>query len=577
MNAPTPSIVAIRAVRQYRSRDIVPYLGLRYYLANRSARRDRWPSEVASALVAQRSDHPYFRVKHFKERDDEGNVLHRELHLPGANEILAEGALLAECSKCAAFENADSVFSYELSKDNDIDGMFRPYFGGLQRRHEQIAKACRSDRNLVVVYGDVKRFYPSISPQLAEEEWSAASEDAHLKNGSIEIGHRLIDSHKAVSGSAGKGILTGPMFSHLLGNLVLRRIDQAMALRPGVSYFRYVDDVVLVGSSTAVKDAYAELRSRLNELELELHPEGSGKHLNISATEWLRGEHDFTDTREPIQWKTLAFGLKSLLIGEPNNHAMIQERLRSAGFRFPLLNYAGVTRERRFLDRMTKLIGTGWLRAKARRLDALVGDASILRDRYFRELGDLLSNVDSVSGYERKRLLPKIRYRAGRLTYLATCKQLAGLAEQLRSIPEFQFQAAVLMGVATGDVTEVVRFGANAVQSVAQALHAEGRSAIVQGPLSTNVEAQGVAVLALNGVRVTGAGQGEWDRDEFVRVARSGVTVDLMRSSDPFVREFSSLHGLGAARHADVLDSAFDEAEDSVFDTVSQQIFSASG
>lgn len=576
MTLPTPSIVAIRAVRQYRCRDVVPYLALRYYLANRSARRERWPGEVAAALVAQRSEHPYFNVKHFKERDDEGNVRHRQLHLSGANEILAEGALLAECSKHSAFENADSVFSYELAKGNDTEGMFLPYFRGLQRRHEQIAKACQDDPNQVVVYGDVRRYYPSISPKIAGEEWTAAGEAAQLASGLIDLGHCLIDSHRSVQGRDGKGILTGPMFSHLLGNLVLRRIDQAMALRPGVRYFRYVDDVVLVGSRVAVNEASVELRQRLTELELELHSEDSGKHLVVTASEWLRGEHDFADSGDPIQWKTLAFGLKCLLVGDPKQHATIQSELQRAGFRLPLLNYAGVTREQSHLRRMSTFLRDGWLRGKTRRLSELVREGEVLRDRYFRQVDALLPRVEVATGYERKRLLPKIRYCAGRLAYLARRDELAGLAERLRSVRELQFQAATLMGVATGDVTEVIRFGANAAQSVAQALHAEGRGATVQGPLSTDVEGQGIAILALNGVSTTGAGQGEWERGEFVRAARSGVTPDLMRSSDSFVREFSSLHGLGETRHADVLDSAFDEAEDSVFDTVSQQIFSAS-
>jgi len=36
------SILAIKALNQYRKRDVIPYLGLRYYLDNTSARRDRW-------------------------------------------------------------------------------------------------------------------------------------------------------------------------------------------------------------------------------------------------------------------------------------------------------------------------------------------------------------------------------------------------------------------------------------------------------------------------------------------------------------------------------------------------------
>jgi hypothetical protein len=48
-------------------------------------------------------------------------------------------------------------------------------------------------------------------------------------------------------------------------------------------------------------------------------------------------------------------------------------------------------------------------------------------------------------------------------------------------------------------------------------------------------------------------------------------------NKDPFIREFASLHGLSnRPRHSDMLDSAFDPAEELVFDAVGQLVFSAS-
>ena len=577
MTLPTPSKIAIRAVKQYRGRDVVPYLSLRYYLANCSSRRERWHSEVATRLVVERGECPYFRVEHFKERDEQGHIHHRELHLPGANEILAEGVLLAECSNYPAFENGPSVFSYDLAEGPETDGMYRPYFGGLQRQHEAIAKACKADAHSEVLYGDVKKFYPSISREVAERAWKATCDQAHINPAMTDLGLRLIECHASVERTNGRGILTGPMFSHLIGNLVLRRVDREVSLLKGISYFRYVDDVVLVGPRAAVDDGYRELDRRLREIGLELHPPGSGKHLRVSSAEWLQGEHDFSETPQPIQWKSFVLGLKCLLIREPKRHGMIRQALQDAGFRLPLPNYEGVIREQTYLQRVSELIKSRWLRGKTRTLDELVEEANILRDRYRREIDNLLSSVRYADAFYRKRTLPKIRYRAGRLAYLATHQQLAGIAEELRDIRELQFQGSILMGIALGDATEAIRFGTNATQALAQALHAEGRAASIQGPIGTGIEAQGLAVMALNGVATSGAGNDEWCRNEFVRIARDGVEPDLMRSSDPFVREFASLHGLGAPRHAQVLDTAFDEAEDSVFDTVSQQIFSASG
>jgi hypothetical protein len=37
-----PGILAVRAVNQYRRREVFAYLGLRYYLENTAARSDTW-------------------------------------------------------------------------------------------------------------------------------------------------------------------------------------------------------------------------------------------------------------------------------------------------------------------------------------------------------------------------------------------------------------------------------------------------------------------------------------------------------------------------------------------------------
>jgi hypothetical protein len=186
----------------------------------------------------------------------------------------------------------------------------------------------------------------------------------------------------------------------------------------------------------------------------------------------------------------------------------------------------------------------------------------------------MLGTLHELRGYERKRIIPKIRYRAGRLAYLASRDQLASLGEDLRMVDELRFHAATLLAIATGDVTDVIRLGANVAQAVAQPLHAEDRAATVQGPIKGDVELHGLAVLALNGVEVSGGRASEYTDDEFLRFAHSGADREHLRSKDAFIREFAALHGVDAGqRHALTLDSAFDAAEDSVFDALGQAIY----
>ena len=94
MKRQRPGILSVRAVNQYRRRDVLSYLSLRYYLANVAACSDQWAKQIATDLVLGRTDLPYIQVQHFKETDGNGKAKHRAIYLPGANEALAEAALL---------------------------------------------------------------------------------------------------------------------------------------------------------------------------------------------------------------------------------------------------------------------------------------------------------------------------------------------------------------------------------------------------------------------------------------------------------------------------------------------------
>lgn len=182
MKRERPGILAVRAVNQYRRRDVLSYLALRYYLHSDAARTDQWAQQVASSLVLTRTDLPYLHVHHFKDLSGGSKVDHRAMFLPSANEALAEAALLDECAKYPAFSNPACVFSYPLSSGQDRAGIFPHYSVGLRARHDAIARACDDFPDGVVRYIDIKRFYPSISPDLALAAWTASAEAAGLGN-----------------------------------------------------------------------------------------------------------------------------------------------------------------------------------------------------------------------------------------------------------------------------------------------------------------------------------------------------------------------------------------------------------
>lgn len=563
-----PQLLALRAANQYRTRDIIAYLGLRYYFANQCARRDRWAEEVSTHIVINRSNIPYFRSLHFKDIRPDGQVGHRDIFMPGPNESFAEAALLAECSRHAAFHSHDFVFSYRLAEGEDIQGVYKPYFSGLQVRQQQIAAACYADVGQVVHYTDIKRFYPSISGELAVSAWQRACDLAGIVSVFRELGLKILADHALVcqKGAHGNGLLTGPMFSHLIANLVLRDVDEAMSAAFPNRYFRYVDDVVLVGSAAEVKAGRAKLAVLLGELRLDLHALGAGKDFEVAASDWLEGEADFSDN-DSLGWMSFARDLKQFLVSQASSRARLAARFAEEGFRIPLPDYSVEVSDARYQDRfLDQLRRYPWLLRRVLRQatpSMLLFSAHSLRAEYIERLFHTLEAGPGVEGYARKRIIPKIRYLAGRLLYLAKPEDLPMIAERLRQYPELAMLAEILHAVGTRDITRLLRMGSNAAQSAAQTLKLTPGAISCRTEAWGAVERQGLAVLRANGISVHGPADDELNR--FALWDERGHP--LMESEDPFVAELACLHGISEQpHHPRILETAFDRGEELAFD-----------
>jgi hypothetical protein len=575
-----PELLAVRAVNQYRRRDILTYLGLRLYLANRCALRDRWAKDAAGHLVHSQSKPCYFEASHFKEHLPGQPITHREIHLPGPNEALAEAALLQECARHPqSFQSLDCVFSYRLARGDYREGVFETYFAGFRERQEAIANACRKNLNGMVLYTDIQRFYPMISAELALHTWRQACQTAGLSKDYLTLGEKILAQHQAVEAPRCAGVLTGPMFSHLIGNLVLREVDAQMAnLMPG-HYFRYVDDFVLVGEAAQLTEARARLSSLLDDLGLNLH--NGDKDFKVAAQDWLQGVDDVGENSQALNWKSFVGQLKQFLVKKPEQHSDLADAFDAAEMRIPLPDYSGTIKERGYLEKILNLGRRKWFRSKVREItvQSLIKMASELREGGKIRLRQNLDGFVDRKGYERKRRIPKLRYDAGRLLYLGRQRDLEEFSSILISIPEITLIGRVFGAVSRRDASSLLGVGTNAVQSAAQVLRLSTQPVRCQPEIWTNAERQGLAILRMNGIRLELGDNPDVPNDELNRLAawdESGVA--LMRSADPFIREMACLHGADHPRRFDsMLDSAFDNDEALAFDAISQLNQSDSG
>lgn len=72
------------------------------------------------------------------------------------------------------------------------------------------------------------------------------------------------------------GVPQGLAISNILASIYMQEVDDIMPTM-GITYYRYVDDVLMYGDYGAVLKAFESLRARLKRRGLSLHPIGSGK------------------------------------------------------------------------------------------------------------------------------------------------------------------------------------------------------------------------------------------------------------------------------------------------------------
>jgi len=139
----------------------------------------------------------------------------------------------------------------------------------------------RSPTETWVCSTDIKTFYDSVRQSRLLK---VLAKRVKCKSAIKLIGHALStptipknthrSRHKEFSPK--DGVPQGLAISNLLASIYMQDVDEAMT-KLGVSYYRYVDDVLMYGSETIVQTAFRSLRSRLTLRGLSLHPKGSSK------------------------------------------------------------------------------------------------------------------------------------------------------------------------------------------------------------------------------------------------------------------------------------------------------------
>ena len=169
------SCIALRALNEYRRISPFTYLSLRYYLLSEPTHQKRWAKEIATQILRCSEEPAYLHGRQYKQSDSKGKPEFRDVCYPCANEAIAEAALLRECARVGrVFSPRDEVFSYRLAPPDLGEGSFIRYFKYFAARQAAIGKACRERPHDIVLYVDIKSFYPSVSLSQSKRAWRSA-------------------------------------------------------------------------------------------------------------------------------------------------------------------------------------------------------------------------------------------------------------------------------------------------------------------------------------------------------------------------------------------------------------------
>ena len=551
--------IALKSINQYRKRDIIAYLSLRYYLGSKSSRTDLWANEVAVSLSLKKKSSGLLKIKHFKGYSEE-EAQFRDIFIPSPNDIIAESALISKCSEYEIFHTNSSVYSYLIN--NDDRSVFQHYTNGLRKRYNSIKSACQDKSNEEIMYLDIKSFYPSINLDLLRNLWSETCTSSKFPEKFTDLGLAFIEKYRLEQGDVKRpGLLIGPMFSHLLANLYLKNLDKTMKSITEDRYWRYVDDMVIVGKKNEIDKFSEKLKKEISTLGLEYHTEL--KTFRLQTSEWLANKNPVSNSLSK-KWPRLIGQIRRLIIFYPERINDLKKLLDQMDVRLEILDYTREVKSRSLSKNLYKWIKRHTLYKKLhpKGISILIDE---MRKDYFTLLRESLTQPVA-NELEEKTKVTKIKYLVGRLIYLSPESELKEIATVIKNLPELHIQYEIIKTILYGDVSYIVRLGTNATQAAAQVIKNKRATVTCQLDVSDNDVIVALSIFKFHGIEVIFP-DNEEIQNSFYEFA-SGETVKGLDSEDSYLQEFIALHGDEGSRHSEMLNTLFDENEKMSFDVL---------
>jgi hypothetical protein len=414
-------------------------------------------------------------VMRFKKLASNGQPEYREFLVSSPSTALSEVLVLAHLGISNQFAKCSSVYSYLWPKKPYLSPFsFEHYVNGYRRRNNDVATFLESNPDHILIVADIEKFYPNIQKQTVRARFVDAMKRSVIPNDIRDTASHLLE-HLFSLMPGDRGIPTGPELSHVIGDMALVKVDEAISARYPGAYFRYVDDIVIGVPRDEVAGAVELLRSLADAEGLTIHPDKSDQ---VLGREWLaNGPHHMHKVTEN-SFESLLFRIKVYLRRQPASKGPLAAALEKAGFSIPIERLATSSKADGFGLRVKQLLRSGWwvaLNAFSASERDIVNLAAEVRSNVHSSLIAMLDAPLPEGPTLRKWHIQKIRYLTNRAFYLLPSAELKFLIEPLGEISEFAETVALLQLLVNSDVYPILQMPGAALTAGCGVLRQTGR------------------------------------------------------------------------------------------------------
>jgi len=329
-----PQLLATRTLNAIRKLHLPTYIATRYLFDSVAGQLEStWSLQVPKRKYPLRIVPRFHLAQRFKSlNESDGTIVYRDFQVPSPATALAETVVLQEIAPSPSFGKKRNVYSYRWPIENAYPYNFEHYSRSYRQRNVDIQLCLQERKGWITLVSDIERFYPSIDQSILTKRFQLALEGANITVETKTTAMQLLDDI-LLKDSGGLGIATGPELSHVAGDLALKRVDEELTKRFSKTYFRYVDDIVLVVEADIADEALEYLVDLLRTEGLIAHPNKTEK---ISAAEWLQfGPHIHQKVKE-VSFEALVFQIKTFLLLRPEQKQQLERMLGQEGFAIPI-------------------------------------------------------------------------------------------------------------------------------------------------------------------------------------------------------------------------------------------------